>query len=688
MTTKIRPRSIAVLVAIAGLLGFVAVAAPSSGAAAPTVVRLNLGTDGRYFEFGTTRQNLTAAKNTCVISSAEPLINLSSTGSQSDPGLGPDSIGVRQSASSGNGTPCTQVESVETLSLSPGSSMTGKLFKGVRLDLEMTGNAVVQLTFSGGATTSPDTYLLQTGNSIDPSQAAEWTPSEKLPPYFVSSGPGDQVDACAAPNSSGPNSGSNDNCQWTVFPLKTFSTITMTTTIGTVSLEGGGDFPSNQDRDSLFYLANSGPTAVNDSYSTNEDTTLTGSVTGNDTDPDGDTLTGATVVSGPTHGTLTLASNGSFTYLPATDYFGTDSFTYTVSDGVVTSNSATASITVAPVNDRPVAQSSNVSTPEETTTTVTVATDVDDDALTTTCTSSGGGTISDNGDGTVDYTPPLDFNGTIVLTCTSEDGAGATTSSSATINVGVTGVNDAPVGVDDEAEMLANAASVDIAVLDNDTDIDSSDLGVTDIANVTPAGASAVANPDGTVTYTPPVSNPSQDFTTPGSFTYKAIDGGGLKSAVTTVTIHPIICSEDQVTDTDGDVTGTFTRLTDPLECKQFSLVASSTDDTILFQPSGAGVVTYRGVVSFGPEPPPAPGTTGELALRLRYDPTGGEDFQPMQWCLNPQFDGTKTVTSATLPAGETWCVASAYTRGQSAGGLLLIDWQVYGIADPNITRR
>ena len=43
---------------------------------------------------------------------------------------------------------------------------------------------------------------------------------------------------------------------------------------------------------------------------------------------------------------------------------------------------------------------------------------------------------------------------------------------------------------------------------------------------------------------------------------------------------------------------------------------------------------------------------------------------------------------AARIPAGESWCVASAYTRGQSAGGLLLIDWQVYGVDDPNITRR
>ena len=47
MTTKIRPRTLAVLVAFVGLLGVVAVTIPSSGAAEPTVVRLNLGSDGR-----------------------------------------------------------------------------------------------------------------------------------------------------------------------------------------------------------------------------------------------------------------------------------------------------------------------------------------------------------------------------------------------------------------------------------------------------------------------------------------------------------------------------------------------------------------------------------------------------------------------------------------------------------------
>ena len=59
------------------------------------------------------------------------------------------------------------------------------------------------------------------------------------------------------------------------------------------------------------------------------------------------------MVTGPGHGTLTLNANGSFTYTPAANYNGPDSFTYRASDGTLTSNLATVTITVTAVNDAP-----------------------------------------------------------------------------------------------------------------------------------------------------------------------------------------------------------------------------------------------------------------------------------------------------------------------------------------------
>jgi VCBS repeat-containing protein len=77
-------------------------------------------------------------------------------------------------------------------------------------------------------------------------------------------------------------------------------------------------------------------------------------VLANDTDVDANLLTAA-VVSGPAHGTLTLNANGTFSYTPNANFYGTDSFTYAASDGALTSNVATVTITVNHVNQPPVA---------------------------------------------------------------------------------------------------------------------------------------------------------------------------------------------------------------------------------------------------------------------------------------------------------------------------------------------
>jgi len=61
----------------------------------------------------------------------------------------------------------------------------------------------------------------------------------------------------------------------------------------------------------------------------------------------------AILISGPTHGTLTLNSDGSFTYIPSLNFNGPDSFTYKANDGQADSAPATAHITVTPVNDPP-----------------------------------------------------------------------------------------------------------------------------------------------------------------------------------------------------------------------------------------------------------------------------------------------------------------------------------------------
>jgi hypothetical protein len=93
---------------------------------------------------------------------------------------------------------------------------------------------------------------------------------------------------------------------------------------------------------------NDPPVASDNSYIINQDTVLTVAapgVLGNDSDIDGDALT-ANLVSAPSHGIVSLSSDGSFTYTPAPSFAGSDSFTYRAFDGLANSNTATVSITV------------------------------------------------------------------------------------------------------------------------------------------------------------------------------------------------------------------------------------------------------------------------------------------------------------------------------------------------------
>jgi RHS repeat-associated protein len=95
---------------------------------------------------------------------------------------------------------------------------------------------------------------------------------------------------------------------------------------------------------------NAAPVAVGDAFNGNEDQPINGNVLTNDMDVDDSTLT-AGLVAAPSHGSVVLNSNGSFTYTPNKDYFGPDTFTYRANDGEADSNVATVTITLAPVDE-------------------------------------------------------------------------------------------------------------------------------------------------------------------------------------------------------------------------------------------------------------------------------------------------------------------------------------------------
>ena len=99
--------------------------------------------------------------------------------------------------------------------------------------------------------------------------------------------------------------------------------------------------------------ANLPPEATDDTALTDEDTPVDIDVLDNDSDPDGDPLT-ITAVTDPAHGTAEpIDSDTRIRYTPATNFFGDDTFDYTVSDGNGGTDTATVTVTVKPVNDPP-----------------------------------------------------------------------------------------------------------------------------------------------------------------------------------------------------------------------------------------------------------------------------------------------------------------------------------------------
>jgi VCBS repeat-containing protein/predicted outer membrane repeat protein len=295
---------------------------------------------------------------------------------------------------------------------------------------------------------------------------------------------------------------------------------------------------------------NSAPVAVNNNYSTNEDTQLTVSapgVLGNDTDTDGDPLT-AVLNSSTTHGTLTFNSDGSFDYTPALNYNGSDSFTYHANDGALNSSIATVSITITPVNDAPVANSQSVTTAEDTLKAITLtATDVDGDPLTwSIVTPPAHGALTGTAPN-LNYTPNLNYNGPDSFTFKVRDGT--VDSNIATVSITITPVNDAPVANPQSVTTTEDTAK---AITLTATDVEGDTL---TWSIVTPPAHGTLTGTAPALTYTP-----DANYNGPDSFTFKVNDGK-VDSNVATVTITVTPVNDAPVAVVDSYVTNEDTTL-------------------------------------------------------------------------------------------------------------------------------
>ena len=238
----------------------------------------------------------------------------------------------------------------------------------------------------------------------------------------------------------------------------------------------------------------------------------------------------------PPRGTLVPSSNGSFTYTTlANDCSAPDPFTYTVSDGLLTSPPATVQLNITCVNDTPSATNATYAATEDIPLVQgavgglkAYTTDVELSPLTfTKVTGPAHGTVTVNGDGSFRFDPALNSCATETFTYKANDGTDD--SNTATVTISMACENDVPkTGADlylgiDGAKITISAPGL----LSNDTDVEGNPLTVVAGTFNTPGGT-LVLNANGSGTYTA-----KAGFSGDDAITYTAKDSLGASSTGT-----------------------------------------------------------------------------------------------------------------------------------------------------------
>ncbi len=257
---------------------------------------------------------------------------------------------------------------------------------------------------------------------------------------------------------------------------------------------------------------NSPPTAANDSYSVDEDTTLvvdaSQGLLANDTDPNNDTfIIDDTYIVSPAHGQLQLATDGSFSYIPDANYYGIDEFQYQVIDTFGATATATVTLTINSTPDTPNAQNDEYQFQYNQTLVISaenglLKNDVNIEpgnltVNTTPVVNVQSGTLTLNVDGSFSYQPDSDALDVDSFTYSVSNEQGLT--SKAQVVLSKTGSNSPAEANDDEYTILEDSPATSLNVLENDTDANGDTLTLTNVTNT--IGSARIVN--NRIEYTP-----------------------------------------------------------------------------------------------------------------------------------------------------------------------------------------
>jgi VCBS repeat-containing protein len=394
---------------------------------------------------------------------------------------------------------------------------------------------------------------------------------------------------------------------------------------------------------------NDAPDAVDNNKSVGEDSTGdTVDVLGNDTDAESQTLAVTGVDTSSTTGTVTnngtdvtYDPNGQFESLAAGET-GTDSFTYTISDGHGGTDTATVHITVNGANDPVVAVDDAYQTVENTVLNVAapgvLGNDTDADSSDTLSASNAStpahGGVTLNANGSFGYTPDTGYTGPDSFTYDVSDG---TTTDTATVNITVVPPNATPTANATSASENEDGGALTVNLSGDDADGDALTFtagAATNGSVGTPTGVSCTAavpsHCTATVSYTP-----FTNFNGSDSFTYTVNDGTVDSSAATaSITIDAV-----------NDVP-TFTK---------------GVDQTVL-EDSGAQSVSSWVVAS-------SPGPANESSQVVSYVVTGTTNDALFSVLPAVASNGTLTYTPAVNMNGSATVSVKATDDGGTANG-------------------
>ena len=384
---------------------------------------------------------------------------------------------------------------------------------------------------------------------------------------------------------------------------------------------------------------NEAPVAADDSASTEEDTVLEGALPGY-LDPDGDHADYFRV-SPPQHGSVEIGLDGRYVYTPAKDFFGADSFTYSVEDGRGGSSIHRVDITVTPVNDAPVAGPDTIHTQEdiEVTGRLPVAVDAERDPVVYSVdTGPAKGLLALNPDGTYTYTPLPDANGSDSFVYRVSDGKDSTLH---TVTITIDPVNDAPVAGNTSIVTDEDTAYPGTLPQARDADNDP----VRYALENGPVHGQVSIETDGRYVYTP-----ARDYNGSDSFSYRVSDGqGGFNVYTVDVTVNG-------TNDAPVAADAAFTTAEDQAHSASLPIASDVDRDPVTY---ALAEQARHGTVSIGPD--------GRYTYTPARDYNGPDSFR---YTVSDGQGGSNTYTvEITVTPVNDAPVASPGVRGDAALG-------------------